>query len=285
MKTALTFALFVLLAAFLFNRFKIDREAKKQPLKYWPFVKKLWNKNDNLRTHKRVLDRLGLQRVNGSEDDSWDVMWSIEYPYPEFPEKMMHLKPHQRVNHFPGIYFVINKATMSTQNHFPFIPVSFRFPAMRDKFLKFVASHPDTKFVVKKDSNRGVKIVSVDEVNMETTNENVYQEFIENPLLIDDRLFDMGVYVLISSIDPLRVYRFKGEVLVRFCPEPYYPFNSSDVNKYVIFETHKIITEMPALMDYYTKLGFSMKKSVEENLRSRGYNVSDLWNRVDEVSI
>lgn len=36
---------------------------------YWPVVLNQWNKNDNLRSHKRVFDRLGYRMVNGSEEN------------------------------------------------------------------------------------------------------------------------------------------------------------------------------------------------------------------------
>lgn len=285
MKAALAF--FVILVAVLLS-FIFDKEAEnrdvKKPLRFWPYVKKMWNKNDNLRTHKRVAERLGFRAVNGSGDDNWDLLWSIEYPFYEFPDKMKNLKPHQRVNHFPGINYITNKALMSTTNRFPFVPASFRFPKMRDEFSKFITQNPNTKLVVKSEHNRGVEIVTIDKVDFEKTNEKVYQEFIENPLLIDDRAFDMGVYVLIASINPLRIYRFKSEVLLRFCPEPYYPFDPKNVDKYVIYETQKIVTEMPSLKDQVTKLGYSFKASFEDHLESRGYNVTDLWRKVDDVS-
>lgn len=35
---------------------------------YWPIVIDKWNENDNLRSMKRVFDRLGYRIVNGSEE-------------------------------------------------------------------------------------------------------------------------------------------------------------------------------------------------------------------------
>lgn len=80
-------------------------EKKVETLKFWSFVVNSWNKNDNLRTMKRVFDRLQYQEVNGSLSD-WDVLWSIEYPFELLRQYMSALKSQQKVNHLPGINFI-----------------------------------------------------------------------------------------------------------------------------------------------------------------------------------
>jgi tubulin monoglycylase TTLL15 len=70
------------------------------------------------------------------------------------------------------------------------------------------------------------------------------QQFVDNPLLIDGRKFDLGVYTVVTSLSPLRVYIYEGDILLRFCPEPYQPFDSKILDKYVVGDDYTPIWEV-----------------------------------------
>ena len=50
--------------------------------------------------------------------------------------------------------------------------------------------------------------------------QHVVSKYISNPLLLNSYKFDIRLYVLVTSMDPLKVYIY-NEGLVRFASEPY----------------------------------------------------------------
>ena len=44
----------------------------------------------------QVLERIGWKR--GSHEDDWRLLWTFEYPFQRFQDKLLKLKPHQKVH-------------------------------------------------------------------------------------------------------------------------------------------------------------------------------------------
>ena len=64
---------------------------------------------------------------------------------------------------------------------------------------------------------RGIYLIeNPNEVSVEDT--SVISRYISNPLLINGHKFDLRLYVVMTSIDPLRIYIYK-EGLARFASE------------------------------------------------------------------
>ena len=72
-----------------------------------------------------------------------------------------------------------------------------------------------------KASSQGKGIYITDNINeIDPDSSSVVSRYIHNPLLINSHKFDLRIYVLITSFEPLKVYVFK-EGLTRFASEPY----------------------------------------------------------------
>jgi tubulin polyglutamylase TTLL7 len=64
----------------------------------------------------------------------------------------------------------------------------------------------------------------------------IVQEYVEKPLLMDGYKFDLRIYVLVTSCDPLRVFLF-NDGLVRLSTEKYLPPSENNiVSIQVLFE-------------------------------------------------
>ncbi len=75
-------------------------------------------------------------------------------------------------------------------------------------------------YILKPENNcQGKGIFLIDNPNKIDKSENmVVQEYLQNPYLIDGLKFDMRIYVLITSVKPLRVYIY-NEGISRFATE------------------------------------------------------------------
>lgn len=233
-----------------------------------------------LRHVEAVLHRLGYSRTTAINSSEWNLLWAHDYPFRTMPE-LRNLKPHQKVNHFPGSGYITNKVDLSTSN-LSYIPAAFRLPKDKEKFLQYASSRPGAMFVQKHNQHRGIKILSINEINLNDDSTFV-QEYVSNPLLIDGYKFDIGVYTVLTSVDPLRLYAYGGDILFRFCPVKYHPFDPTVLDKYVVGDDYLPIWEVPSLKRYYNDLGFSMKESFDAYMKSIGKDTDKMWSQVDEA--
>ncbi|KAJ6651706.1 hypothetical protein lerEdw1_020696, partial [Lerista edwardsae] len=147
-----------------------------------------------------------------------------------------------QVNKFPGMTEMVRKITLSRavrtmQDLFPeeynFYPRSWILPEEFTIFLTEVQLMRDRNpawkptFIVKPDGGcQGDGIYLVQEptdVRMSSNLQSrpaVVQEYISKPMLVDKLKFDIRLYVLLKSLEPLEVY-VAQDGLSRFCTEPY----------------------------------------------------------------
>ncbi|KAF7640021.1 hypothetical protein Mgra_00000466 [Meloidogyne graminicola] len=126
----------------------------------------------------------------------------------------------------------LTQAISSMRELFPleynFYPRSWILPAQLDEFKYFCSNYNETNkcFIVKPDDGaqgNGIYLInSPTELLLQTTNQRqLIQEYIPDPYLLSDGLkFDLRVYALIRSINPLSIYVAR-EGMARFCTEKY----------------------------------------------------------------
>jgi len=107
--------------------------------------------------------------------------------------------------------------------HFNYVPKEFLLPE-EGELLKQQTDSDTRKWWIAKPSkgcggdgiflHRGFPTFPTD------NNDFVVQEYVDNPLLLDQKKFDLRIYVLVSKLDPLECY-YCNEGLVRLCTQPY----------------------------------------------------------------
>ncbi|EDV42286.1 uncharacterized protein Dana_GF17905 [Drosophila ananassae] len=225
-----------------------------------------------------VLERFGYRRVGVNE--SWDLLWAHDYPFRSLPN-LKNLDQNQVVNHFPGCGYLTNKVDLCT-TQLPFLPRAFRLPAQRQEFLEYAKDNPGVLFVQKHNEHRHIRIRTPSEIAY-GSNDSFVQEFVQRPFLVDGHKFDIGVYVAITSINPLRAYIYTGDVLFRYCPVKYYPFNPENIDKYIVGDDYLPTWEVPSLRKYYNRFEGSMRTVFEAYVRDQGKDPSGIWPQVEHI--
>jgi Tubulin-tyrosine ligase family len=67
----------------------------------------------------------------------------------------------------------------------------------------------------------------------------IVSRYIDNPLLLNGLKFDLRVYVLVTSFEPLRVYVY-NEGLARFASEPYHDADTTKESKFAHLTNYSI---------------------------------------------
>lgn len=140
---------------------------------------------------------------------------------------MKRLKSYQRINHFPNscelgrkdlLAANLNSARASMPELYQFYPKTWVFPRDYEAFNNRESS---SFYIVKPHANcqgRGIYLTKTP--NLTSKDEVIVQEYIENPMVMDGCKFDLRIYVMVRSLDPLRIYVYE-EGLCRLATSKY----------------------------------------------------------------
>jgi tubulin polyglutamylase TTLL6/13 len=106
---------------------------------------------------------------------------------------------------------------------FNFTPKTWLLPTEASAFRSYTnTTKGPISYIVKPEAGcqgRGIWIARKPE-DIDTGLNHVVQEYIRKPLLIDGLKFDLRLYVLVTGVNPLRIF-IHEEGLVRFATVPY----------------------------------------------------------------
>lgn len=176
----------------------------------------------------------------------WNGTWGKHIKCFTFAE----IKSFQKVNHFPGSFHLGRKDKL-WQNvrrlwrqggQVPLIPETFLLPqdlgALREAWCREGSSHC---WIVKPPASaRGAGVHVVHKwAQIPKKQPLIVQRYIKAPFLINGTKFDLRLYALVTSFDPLKVYLFR-DGLVRFASMKYSQDSEDLADRYVHLTNYSI---------------------------------------------
>lgn len=241
-----------------------------------------------------VLGMHGFRQTK--KDPNWLLWWTSGSTVRA--SMLQTMSPHQRVNHFPRSSELSRKDRMSEnicrmqQQHgfksFDLVPRTYVLPRQAELLQEAASANREMLWIVKPiASSCGKGIYVTDKVDKISETEHlVVSQYIANPLLIDGFKFDLRIYVLVTSFDPLRVYVF-DEGLVRFSTEKY-EISKNSLKNSCVHLTNYSVNKNSDKFDDDDREDEGNKWSISafrEHLKKCGINDKLLFDRINDLVI
>ena len=265
-----------------------------------------------LRRAKRMTVDLGNSRHNivkrATQQVGWRIVSQEETPSVYWTDTSISVETVKRlsglgckVNHFPSMDLICRKVplaenigrmakTIPGKGYEDIIPRTFTdfhdFSKYRQQQVQN-RNHRKRFYIVKPNSGcMGKGIYLTSNPDPKAFEAAVVQEYVDRPLLIENRKFDLRCYVLVVSVCPPRIFFFK-DGMVRLCSEQYKSINDSNVgtrcmhiSNYSVNKKHKTF----AVGDGTTggKRGFDF---FTEWLSAQGHDADKWWESVHDLAV
>lgn len=240
-------------------------------------------------------DRRGWVRA-AENDPEWNIYWASVGTVRQIfnPDTGYRLTDMQLINHYPNHFELTRKdlmvknmkrylkdeikskkdADINGQNFLDFVPITYLLPADYTLFVEEFRRNPNAMWIMKptgRSQGKGIfiinKLAQIKKwssqsrwAQMPLKEAYVISRYVENPLLIGGKKFDLRIYVLVSSFRPLRVHQY-AHGFARFCNAKYNS-DMADIDNPFIHLTNVAIQKHDA--DYNQRHG---GKWHVENLR------------------
>ena len=144
--------------------------------------------------------------------------------------RMKRLLPHQMANHFPDMHELCCKSFLASNlrsmqkihpSDYGFFPETWVLPNENKEFFRACRRRDadnNSMFIVKPErgcQGRGIFLTktgddeAIRRISWHPGTLLVAQRYVGNPFLIDGLKFDLRLYILITSCDPLRIYLYR----------------------------------------------------------------------------
>jgi tubulin polyglutamylase TTLL5 len=173
---------------------------------------------------------------------------------------------------------------------FNFLPRTYVLPKQIDEFLDAYQSFKGLWIVKPNASSQGKGIFllrDLDDIPQSETDVTVISRYIQNPLLIQGLKFDLRIYVLVTSFEPLRAYVYR-EGLTRFASQEYSTKDEHLRDAYRHLTNYSINKKAENFVEnqqaHQDNVGHKWSFSAfNKHLKHTGVDVDLMWERINDL--
>ncbi|NXD59188.1 TTLL5 polyglutamylase, partial [Corvus moneduloides] len=245
---------------------------------------------------RSILTAHGFHEVHPNSTD-YNLMWTGSHLKPYLLRSLTDI---QKVNHFPRSYELTRKDRLYKNvsrmqlthgfKTFHILPQTFILPTEYQDFCSTYSRDRGPWIVKPVASSRGRGVYLVNNPSQIIVEDNILvSRYISNPLLIDDFKFDVRLYVLVTSYDPLVVYLYE-EGLARFATVRYDQASKNIKNQFMHLTNYSVNKKSgdyvscddPEVEDYGNKWSMS---AMLRYLKQEGRDTAALMANVEDLII
>ncbi|XP_017691180.1 PREDICTED: tubulin polyglutamylase TTLL5 isoform X6 [Lepidothrix coronata] len=245
---------------------------------------------------RSILTAHGFHEVHPNSTD-YNLMWTGSHLKPYLLRSLTDI---QKVNHFPRSYELTRKdrlyrnVTRMQLAHgfktFHILPQTFILPTEYQDFCNTYSKDRGPWIVKPVASSRGRGVYLINNPSQIVVEDNILvSRYINNPLLIDDFKFDVRLYVLVTSYDPLVIYLYE-EGLARFATVRYDQASKNIKNQFMHLTNYSVNKKSgdyvscddPEVEDYGNKWSMS---AMLRYLKQEGRDTAALMASVEDLII
>ncbi|XP_008326976.1 tubulin polyglutamylase TTLL7 isoform X2 [Cynoglossus semilaevis] len=233
------------------------------------------------------------------DDETANLIWNdsaVQH------EKIAELRNYQRINHFPGMGEICRKDCLARNmskmikcqsQEYSFIPKTWIFPAEYTQFQNYVKElrrkRKQKTFIVKPANGamgHGISLIRNCE-KLPAQEHFIVQEYLDKPFLMEGYKFDLRIYILVTSCDPLRIFLY-NDGLVRMGTEKYHAPSEANLSQLYMHLTNYSVNKHNENFERDETVDKGSKRSISwftEFLRSNDYDVAKFWGDVSELVV
>lgn len=227
------------------------------------------------------------------EDEDWSLFWT---DFSVALERCMEMRRYQKINHFPGMIEICRKDLLARNmnrllklypKEYHVFPKTWVLPADYSDFQSYCRQKKNKSFICKPESGSQGKgiFVTKNPKDIKPGEHMICQQYVSKPFLIDGFKFDLRIYILISSCDPLRIFVYK-DGLARFATIQYNEPSNHNMDDMCMHLTNYAINKHSKDFDRDEESGSKRRIStVDTWFEENGYDVSKIWSDIEDVMI